>query len=180
MAAKAVELEPKSSEAHRIAGDAAMLLGSDAEAEREYTASTVLDASNARAEFGLARLAEKQKKWNTAASHYRRSLELNSKNIPAALGLGRSMDELKDRTAARLAYGRAIEIDPASAEARNDFGVFLYQSGETERAIEELIETVRLAPTRAVFHENLGRAFRKKGMRREAEREIAFAARTAG
>jgi tetratricopeptide (TPR) repeat protein len=179
MAAKAVEIEPKSSEAHRIAGDAALLLGSDADAEREFTAATVLDAGNARAEFGLARLAEKQKKWNTAASHYRRSLELNSKNIPAALGLGRSMDELKDRTAARLAYGRAIEIDPASAEARNDFGVFLYHSGETERAIEELIETVRLAPTRAVFHENLGRAFRKKGMRREAERELADAARLA-
>lgn len=179
MAAKAVELEPKSSEAHRIAGDAAMLLGSDSDAEREFTAATVLDAGNARAEFGLARLAEKQKKWNTSASHYRRSLELNAKNIPAALGLGRSMDELKDRTAARLAYGRAIEIDPASAEARNDFGVFLYHSGETERSIEELIETVRLAPTRAVFHENLGRAFRKKGMRREAERELADAARLA-
>jgi tetratricopeptide (TPR) repeat protein len=179
MAAKAVEIEPKSSEAHRIAGDAALLLGSDADAEREFTAATVLDAGNPRAEFGLARLAEKQKKWNTAASHYRRSLELNSKNIPAALGLGRSMDELKDRTAARVAYGRAIEIDPASAEARNDFGVFLYHSGETERSIEELIETVRLAPTRAVFHENLGRAFRKKGMRREAERELADAARLA-
>ncbi len=101
MAAKAIELDPKSSDAHRIAGDAALQLGSDAEAEREYTAATVLDAGNARAEFGLARLAEKQKKWNTAASHYRRSLELNAKSVPAALGLGRSMDELKDRTAAR-------------------------------------------------------------------------------
>ena len=38
---------------------------------------------------------------------------------------------------------------------------------------------MRLAPNRAVFHENLGRAYRKKGMRREAEREIADAARLA-
>lgn len=179
MAAKAVEIDPRSSDAHRIAGDASLLLGSDADAEREFTAATVLDAGNARAEFGLARLAEKQKKWNTAASHYRRSLELNARNIPAALGLGRSMDELKDHTAARLAYGRAIEIDPASADARNDFGVFLFHSGETERAIEELIETVRLSPARAVFHENLGRAYRKKAMKREAERELADAARLA-
>ncbi|MGH9400365.1 MAG: tetratricopeptide repeat protein [Thermoanaerobaculia bacterium] len=179
MAAKAIEIDPKSSEAHRIAGDAALPLSQDADAEREYTAATVLDAGNARAEFGLARLSEKQKRWNTAASHYRRSLELNSKSVPAALGLGRSMDELKDRTAARLAYGRAIEIDPASAEAHNDFGVFLFRSGETERAVEDLIEAVRLAPTRAVFHENLGCAYRKKGMKREAEREFADASRLA-
>jgi tetratricopeptide (TPR) repeat protein len=179
MAAKAVEMDPRSSDAHRLAGDAALLLGQDAEAEREYTAAVVLDAPNARAEFGLAELSEKQKKWNTAASHYRRSLELNAKSVGAALGLGRSMDELKDRTAARLAYGRAIEIDPASAEARNDFGVFLFRSEETERAVDELIEAVRLEGNRAIFHENLGRAFRKKGMRREADRELTDATRLA-
>ena len=179
MAAKAVELDPRSSEAHRLAGDAAMALGQDADAEREYTAAVVLDSGNGKAEFGLARLSEKQKKWNTAASHYRRSLELNPKSVPAALGLGRSMEELKDQTAARLAYGRAIEIDPASADARNDFGVFLFRSDETERAIEELIEAVRLAGNRAAFHENLGRAYRKKGMKKEAERELGDAARLA-
>ena len=179
MAAKAIELDPKSSEAHRVAGDAALALGQDADGEREYTAAVVLDSGNGRAEFGLARLSEKQKKWNTAASHYRRSLELNPKSVPAALGLGRSMEELKDQTAARLAYGRAIEIDPTSAEARNDFGVFLYRSDETERSIEELIEAVRLAGNRAAFHENLGRAYRKKGMKKEAERELGDAARLA-
>jgi tetratricopeptide (TPR) repeat protein len=179
MAAKAIELDPKSSEAHRLAGDASLALGQDADSEREYTAAVVLDSGNGRAEFGLARLSEKQKKWNTAASHYRRALELNPKSVPAALGLGRSMEELKDQTAARLAYGRAIEIDPASAEARNDFGVFLFRSDETERSIEELIEAVRLAPNKAAFHENLGRAYRKKGMKKEAERELGDAARLA-
>ena len=52
----------------------------------------------------------------------------------------------------RLRYpkaGRAIEIDPASAEARNDFGVFLFRSDQVDRSIEELMEAVRLAPSRA-------------------------------
>lgn len=179
MAMRALDADPRSSDARRVLGDAALALGQEGDSEREYTAALVLDSANSRAEFGLGRLAERQKKWNTAASHYRRALELSSKNVPAALGLGRSMDELKDKTAARIAYGRAIEIDPASPEARNDFGVFLFRSDQIDRAVEELMEAVRLAPARAPFHENLGRAFRKKQMWKESERELSEATRLA-
>ncbi|HEY6051537.1 MAG TPA: tetratricopeptide repeat protein, partial [Thermoanaerobaculia bacterium] len=178
-ASRALELDPKSAEAHRIIGDSAYALGQEGDAEREYTAALVLDTANSRSEVGLGRLAERQAKWNTAASHYRRALELSGKNVQAALGLGRTMEELKDPSAARIAYGRAIEIDPASADARNDFGVFLFRSGQADRSVEELMEAVRLAPSRAVFHENLGRAFRRKQMWKESDRELSEAARLA-
>jgi tetratricopeptide (TPR) repeat protein len=178
IAHRALDADPRSAEAHRIAGDAALALGQDADAEREYTAAVVLDASNSGAELGLGRLAERQKKWNTAASHYRRALELNGKNVAAAIGLGHSMEEV-DKTAARIAYGRAIEIDPSLPEARNDFGVFLLKNGEPDRAISELIEAVRVAPQKAVFHENLGRAYRRQQKWREAERELSDATRLA-
>lgn len=179
MAMRALDADPKSPDAHRVLGDAALALGQEGDAEREFTAALVLDSGNSRAEFGLGRLAERQKKWNTAASHYRRALELSGKNVPAALGLGRTMDELKDKTAARIAYGRAIEIDPTSSDAHNDFGVFLFRSDQPDRAVEELIEAVRLAPARAAFHQNLGLAFRKKLMWKEADRELSEAARLA-
>src|SRR5262249_5590261 len=178
IAHRALDADPQSAEAHRIAGDAALALGQDADAEREYTAAVVLDASNSGAELGLGRLAERQKKWNTAASHYRRALDLNGKNVAAAIGLGHSMEEV-DKTAARIAYGRAIEIDPNLPEARNDFGVFLLKNGEPDRAISELIEAVRVAPQKAVFHENLGRAYRRQQKWREAERELSEATRLA-
>ncbi len=180
LARQASEAEPRNAEAHRIAGDAALAGGQDAEAEREYTASIVLESGNPGAELGLAIVAENQRKWNTAASHYRRALDFDPKSVAAARGLGRSMLELGDKSAARIAFGRAIEIDATSADARNDFGVFLYRSDELDRAQEELIEAVRLDPSRAVFHENLGRTFRKKGMSKEAERELAEAARLDG
>ena len=176
-AKQASEADPRSAEAHRLAGEAAYLGGQEADAEREFTAAIVLESSNAKAEFGLGRVAEQQKKWNTAASHYRRALELNPASVDAARGLGRSMSALNDRSAARIAFGRAIEIDPASAEARNDFGVFLFRSEELDRALEELIEAVRLDPSRPIYHENLGRAFRKKAMLKEADRELAETAR---
>ena len=178
IANKATDADSRSAEAHRVAGDAALGLGQEGDAEREYTAAVVLDAASWRGELGLARLSERQKKWNTAASHYRRALELNAKSVPAALGLGRTLEPV-DKTGARIAYGRAIEIDPASAEARNDFGVFLFRSDDNDRAIAELIEAVRLAPPRALFHENLGRAYAKQKKLREAERELAEATRLA-
>ncbi|MGH9317111.1 MAG: tetratricopeptide repeat protein [Thermoanaerobaculia bacterium] len=178
MAARALDADSKNADAHRLLGDAALGLGQEPDAEREYTASIVLDPANSRAEYGLGRLAERQKKWNTAASHYRRALELNARSVAAALGLGRSMEAV-DKTAARIAYGRAIEIDPMDASARNDFGVFLFRSGDLERAIAELIEAVRLAPQQPVFHENLGRAYRKQQKGKEAERELAEATRLA-
>jgi tetratricopeptide (TPR) repeat protein len=176
-ARRAIEADPRNADAHGLLGDLLLLAGKEADAEREFTAAVALDASSARSQYGLAVLAERQAKWNTAGSLYRRALDLNPNSVAAALGLGRSMEELKDLTAARLAYGRAIEIDPSSAEAHNDFGVFLSRSGEIDRAIEELIQAVRLAPQRSVYRENLGRVFRKKGMWKEAERELAEASR---
>src|SRR6185369_7169741 len=65
------------------------------------------------------------------------------------------------------------------AEARNDFGVFLARSDETDQSIEQLSEAVRLSPQSPVFHENLGRAYRKKGQAAEAERELSEATRLA-
>jgi tetratricopeptide (TPR) repeat protein len=130
-ARQASETDPKNAEAHRLLADAALAAGQDAEAEREYTAAIVLDNSNAKAQFGLAALSERQKKWNTAASLYRRALDLDPRDLAAARGLGRSMAELGDASAARIAFGRAIEIDSGSAAAHNDFGVFLYRSATT-------------------------------------------------
>jgi tetratricopeptide (TPR) repeat protein len=178
-ARQASDADPKNADAHRLLGEAALALGQNIEAEREFTAAIVLESANAKAELGLGVVAERQKKWNTAASHYRRALELDPKSVAAARGLGRSMSELGDKSAARIAFGRAIEIDPASADAHNDFGVFLYRSDELDRSIEELMEAVRLDAASALYHENLGRAFRKKSMWKEAERELAETARLA-
>ncbi|HSS44756.1 MAG TPA: tetratricopeptide repeat protein, partial [Thermoanaerobaculia bacterium] len=77
-AARALDVDPKNADAHRLLGDAALGLGQEPDAEREYTASIVLDSANSRSEYGLGRLAERQKKWNTAAGHYRRALDLNA------------------------------------------------------------------------------------------------------
>src|SRR6202022_1458643 len=87
IARRALDTDPRSTDAHRIIADAALALGQDGDAEREYTAALGLDSPNSRGELGPGGWAERKKKWNTAASHYSRALELSGKNVPAALGL---------------------------------------------------------------------------------------------
>ena len=101
------------------------------------------------------------------------------------------MSELGDKSAARIAFGRAIEIDPASADARNDFGVFLFRSDEIDRSIEELIEAVRLDGSRARLpreprarlpqEEDVegGRARARRGHAPRAQRDAASGRRSA-
>jgi tetratricopeptide (TPR) repeat protein len=178
-ARQASDSDPRNAEAHRLLGEAALAGGQDAQAEREFTAAIVLAPGNVKAVFGLALLAERQKKWNTAASLYRRALDLNPQDVAAARGLGRALNEIGEKTGARIAFGRAIEIDPSSAGARNDFGVFLYEADELDRSVEELIEAVRLDPSRPDFHSNLGLAFARKQMWKEAERELSETTRLA-
>ena len=48
-----------------------------------------------------------------------------------------------------------------------------------DRAVSELIQAVRLAPQRAVYHENLGRVLRRQGKLKESEREVSDATRLA-
>ncbi len=85
-AKQAADADPKSAEAHRILGDAALAAGQNTDAEREFTAAIVLESANFRAELGLGVVAERQKKWNTAAAHYRRSLDLDSEERRGGAG----------------------------------------------------------------------------------------------
>src|SRR5262249_51644360 len=110
-ARQASEADPKNADAHRILGDAALALGQNNDGERGFRAGIALESASGKAEYGLGVVAERQKKWNPAASHFRRALDLNPKSVASARGLGRSMSELGDKSAARIAFGRANEID---------------------------------------------------------------------
>ncbi len=86
------------------------------------------------------------------------------------------MDAVGDESAARIAYGRAIEIDSSSAEARNAIGVLLYRAGDFDQAIVHFSEAAKSRPQEAAYRENLGRAYRRKAMAKEAEETLAEAA----
>lgn len=66
----------------------------------------------------------------------------------------------RDVPGAITSFTRAVELDPQFAEAHNNLGVYLLQSGNTESAILHLRAAVALAPSWAKAHLNLGDALR--------------------
>jgi tetratricopeptide (TPR) repeat protein len=53
---------------------------------------------------------------------------------------------------------RAVERDPHNPQLRHDLAVALLARGQTEQAIEQLREAIRLAPDYVIAHSNLGAA----------------------
>jgi tetratricopeptide (TPR) repeat protein len=66
----------------------------------------------------------------------------------------------RDTPGAIQSFTRAVELDPQFAEARNNLGVYLLQTGNNRMAIEHLRAAVALSPSWAKAHLNLGDALR--------------------
>ena len=133
LARRGAEAEPRNAQAQRLLGEATLSLGEDNDAEKAFTAAVALDSNNAAAQFGLARVAERQKKWSTAASHYRRALDLDPRNT-GGIGVSAAMENWAHDRSAWLKGGGSNGSRQRGRPKR--LGFFLFRAGETNRAVE--------------------------------------------
>ena len=178
-ARQASEADPRNAEAHRLLGDAALAGGQPAEAEREFTAAIVLEPGNAKAVFGLGgpgRAAEEVEHRGEPLSP-RRSTSIPTTSPPPAGSAARSASSATRAPRASPSGGPSRSIPPRPTPATTSASS---SSGRTRSTGDRGAHRgVRLDGARASYHENLGRAFRKKSMWKESERELADAARLA-
>ena len=78
----------------------------------------------------------------------------------------------RDVPGAIASFTRSVELDPQFAEAHNNLGVYLLQSGNTDSAIQHLRAAVALSPAWAKAHLNLGDALRATRSYGEAQSEL--------
>lgn len=107
-------------------------------------------------------LEEFRRELRASPNHYQAMLQIafdqiNRGNYQDALPLAR----------------KAVEIAPAFSAARNAFGRALLETGEVERAIEELEAGVKLAPASPEMRFALARAYQRAGRADDAARERA-------
>ena len=106
-----------------------------------------------------------------ALQEFRRALELDPNHQAAMVQM--AFEYLKRReydTALPLAE-KSVELAPKMYPARNVLGRVLLEVGQTERAIKELEEGIRLAPGSPEMHFALARAYARAGRKQDAERE---------
>lgn len=73
---------------------------------------------------------------------------------------------------AEALYRRILEREPEHADALHLLGLVAYQVGRYDVAIQLIGRAVSLAETRALFHGNLGEAYRAAGQMAAAERHL--------
>ncbi|HEY7187837.1 MAG TPA: caspase family protein [Vicinamibacterales bacterium] len=104
-----------------------------------------------------------QKDLLRARDLFTRALEDDPKYPEAAYHLGEVNQLLDEQAASLKALQRAIDIDPSYIEARTQHAALLIETGDTDEAIRELTDALRLDPKNDGLHAMLARAYFDRG-----------------
>jgi Flp pilus assembly protein TadD len=142
-------------------------------------------ARNSAAHNNLARVFEKQGRWNEALRHYQAALDIDAEfalyrnnvavahyHVGSSLGKQGRLDEAIEH------LREAVRLKPSHAEAHNDLGTALDRQGRTDEAATHYQEALRLDPDLPWAHYNLGTVFMRQGKPAEAIAEFREAQRT--
>ncbi|XP_067110825.1 protein O-mannosyl-transferase TMTC1 [Osmerus mordax] len=145
------------------------LTGNTQEAERYYRRALETNPQHNRALFNLGNLLKSQGKQEEAESHLSDSIRFGMQFADAYSSLASLYAEQKRFAEANKVYLQGIENCPESSDLHNNFGVFLVDTGEGERAAAHYQHAVRLKPAHYVAMVNLGRLLRSSNENKEAE-----------
>ena len=153
---QAIELEPRSADAHLAHGIALADMGRDEEALESYSQAIALDPQRADAYYNRGLLLHKLERCGEALESYDRAIAIRPGLADAYTNRGVVRRDLGNDSGALDDYDRAIALDPASAQAHNNRGVVLRDLKRHEHALQSYDRAVALKPDFAEAHSNRG------------------------
>lgn len=144
-----------------------------------FTHTLAVTEPNARTEFNLGVVYEKQKQLDAAATHYRSALAILPEFAPAYFNLGNVAFAQQRPDEALEQYDRALEFDPQHASAHHNRGNALAALGRMDEAVGAYRKCLELEPDNAKAHGNLATALYQLNRYDESLAEFAEAARLA-
>ena len=108
---------------------------------------------------------------DAALKEFRRTLEISPSHQPAIVQMAFEYLKREEYKDALPLAEKAVQLGPKMFAARNVLGRVLLELGQVERAMKELEEGVRLAPTSPEMHFALARAYTRAGRKEDAARE---------
>jgi len=173
-----LEIDPQSSDAYRLLGNAFALRGEKAFAEANLRQSLKYNEKNEGTLLDLYELALGDKNWDAALDALRRATELNPENGARLVALGRKVRADGDLAHARQVFAVAAAASPKDTSVLTEYASVLLQAKDVDAALEPLMKAAAAEPDREIVRANLAAVLRRKGLWKDAEKEYREAIRS--
>jgi tetratricopeptide (TPR) repeat protein len=175
---RALELDPQSSDAFRLLGNAYLMRGEKAIAKANLEQSLKKNEKNEGTLLDLYELSLGEKNWDAALDALRRATEVNPENGAKLLALGRKARADADLPHARQVFAAAAAASPKDVSVLTEYASILLQAKDVDAALEPLMKAAAAEPNREIVRANLAATLRKKGLWKDAEKEYREAVRS--
>jgi tetratricopeptide (TPR) repeat protein len=173
---KAVEFEPKNSEAWYYLGRAYYTQVRVPDAKNAFSTVLKLEPHHSKAENNLGLIFESEAKPEKALVAYRNAINWQehsqSPSEQPYLNLGSLLLEQGEATEALPSLKKAAQIAPGNPACHLKLGSALLRLGQLQEAQQELEEATRLEPENAATHFQLGRLYKQLKLRERAKKEF--------
>jgi tetratricopeptide (TPR) repeat protein len=112
--------------------------------------------------FETGKLLESEGKIEEAISAYNEATKLDDSNAVYWNVLANAYRQIESPIDAEEAYKNAVANDKTNDNYIFGFGTFYLTQGRYDRAIEQLLEAIKLNDTKVIYFANLGEAYRLK------------------
>ena len=127
------------------------------------------DVAHVEAMLQMATAKYRLRRYELAEAILERAIQLSPERAEIYYLLGQVALAQDNADGARANFRQAIDLQPRFPEARNNYAVMLHDSGNFQRAIGHLEESLRDAPHDAEAHVNLGNSRKALGHYADAE-----------
>jgi len=168
------EAAPQSYQFSLLLAQDAESRGFDEEAIKKYREALALRGThNALGiHYAIGTAYARMGKFDEATAEFQKELEINPNDALALWKLG-ELAFLSDPQEARAYLERAVRLNSEIPQAILAYGRALVKTGDTEKAIAQFKQVVRLAPEEHSVHYHLFKAYRQLGRLQEAKAELA-------
>jgi tetratricopeptide (TPR) repeat protein len=172
-----LEIDPQSSDAYRLLGNAYALRGERAIAKANLEQSLLKNPKNEGTLLDLYELSMGDKNWDGALDALRRATEVNPENGAKLVALGRKARADSDLVHARQVFATAAVASPKDVSVLTEYASILLQAKDLDAALEPLMKAAAIEPDREIVRANLASTLRRKGLWKDAEKEYREAVR---
>ncbi len=173
---KAVELDPDMPEASNMLGTSLASSGDLDGAQKAFETALRINPDSADALGNLAHLTAIRGDLPRAARYFARSVLLKPDDAEVHVNYAVTLAGLNRFDEAEAQARAAVKADPQSPDAHNFLGTLLARSSQSDTALKEFLEALRLRPDFGLAHLNAADALTLKGDKASARLHLRQAA----